>query len=127
MDVFTLVSISIERYLAICHPFIMLRIQSMQNASLLHAFMLLIIWTVGLLTALPNYFLHELCFLPTLRRSKCERGASKHFDERIYVTSIAGNTPSYLKTTDITFNFSCSSLLLDSHDHHVCAVYINHN
>lgn len=63
----------------------------MQYSSLSNALVIILVWMLGLLTALPNYFMHDLCFLPRLRRLKCERSTSKYFDERVYVVSIAGN------------------------------------
>lgn len=88
VDVFTLVCISIERYLAIRHPLLTMKLQSIPYSNLLSFFILLTIWSLGLLTALPNYFLYNLCFLPKIRRHKCEMSGSQYFDERAYIVAL---------------------------------------
>ena len=50
----------------------------------------LLIWTLGFLTALPNFYMHNLCFLPTLKRHKCEKIPLESLDERIYMMLLDG-------------------------------------
>lgn len=85
VDAFTLVSISIQRYLAICRPLLMLQLRSAQYSSCFTFTILSLLWILGLISALPNLFMHELCYLPTLERYKCERRASKYLDERAFI------------------------------------------
>ncbi|CAF1093162.1 unnamed protein product [Adineta steineri] len=88
VDVFTLVCISIERYLAICRPLLILKLQSVRFANLLTGIILLFIWLLGLLIALPNVYMYNLCSLPTPGRFKCEKTSPKIFDERIYMVTL---------------------------------------
>ena len=90
VDVFTLVCISIERYLAICHPLLTLNLQSIRHTNLFNVLILLLIWGLGLLTALPNFYLYNLCFLPKLRRFKCEMSAPQYFDYHVYIVMLDG-------------------------------------
>lgn len=96
VDALTLVCISVERYLAICCPFIMLRLKSMPHASLWNTLNLFTIWIFGLLTALPNLYMYNLCFLPTLQRFKCEKSNLESLDERIYMIVLDGNCLSFI-------------------------------
>lgn len=91
VDVSTLVCISIERFLAICHPFVLLRLRSISYASLWNTFILISIWVFGFVTALPNFHLYNLCWLPTLRRYKCEKRNLQSVDERLYMIGLDGN------------------------------------
>lgn len=90
VGVFTLVCISIERHLAICHPFFLLKLQSMHYSSSFNIFILIFIWIAGFLTTWPNMFMYDLCFLPTLKRYKCEKGALQFLDERVYMIMLDG-------------------------------------
>lgn len=90
VDVFTLVCISIERYIAICRPLLILKLQSLRFACLLNGLILFLIWTLGLLTALPNISMYNLCSLPHPDRFKCEKVKSQYFDERFYMVSLDG-------------------------------------
>ena len=90
VDVFTLVCISVERYLAICHPFIMLKLKSLSYASFFNTLTDVLIWTLGFLTALPNFYMHDLCFLPTAKRYKCERIRLQVLDDRVYMVGLDG-------------------------------------
>jgi hypothetical protein len=90
VDVFTLICISIERYLAICRPFLILKLQTVQNAYLVNAFILFLIWTSGLLIALPNLYMYSLCSLPKPGRFKCEKTSPQGFDERLYMVAVDG-------------------------------------
>ncbi len=85
VDVFTLVCISIERYIAICRPLLILKLQSLRFANFLNGFILLLIWTLGLLTALPNIPMHNLCSLPKDGKFKCEKVKTIYFDEKVYM------------------------------------------
>jgi hypothetical protein len=90
VDVFTLICISIERYLAICRPLLILKLQTVQFAKLVNAFILFLIWTLGLLIALPNLYMYNLCSLPKLGRFKCEKISPQEFDERVYMVALDG-------------------------------------
>ncbi|UJR10842.1 hypothetical protein I4U23_015030 [Adineta vaga] len=85
VGVFTLVCISIERYLAICHPLRILKLQSVRYAKLVNGFILISIWISGLVIALPNIYIHNLCLLPKTDRYKCEKIAPDTFNEKIYM------------------------------------------
>ncbi|CAF3384642.1 unnamed protein product [Rotaria socialis] len=88
VDVFTLVCISIERYLAICRPLLILKLQSIRFSDLLNAFILLLIWSLGFLIALPNLYMYNLCSLPKPGRFKCEKTSPQEFDEQIYMIAL---------------------------------------
>ncbi|CAF2765135.1 unnamed protein product [Rotaria sp. Silwood2] len=88
VDVFTLVCISIERYLAICRPLLILKLQSFRFSNLLNGFILFLIWSLGLLTALPNLYMYNLCSLPTPGRYKCEKTSPHEFDEKLYMIAL---------------------------------------
>ena len=92
VDVFTLVCISVERYLAICRPLLILKLRSIDFSGLLNGLILLLIWSLGLLIALPNLFMYNLCSLPQLGRFKCEKTSLKQFDERVYMITLLGET-----------------------------------
>ncbi len=91
MDVFTLVCISIERYLAICRPLLILKLQSLRFANLLNGCILFFIWLSGLLIALPNLYMYDWCSLPKPGRFKCEKTIPQEFDERVYMVALDGN------------------------------------
>ncbi|CAF1068907.1 unnamed protein product [Rotaria sordida] len=88
VDVFTLVCISVERYIAICRPLLILKLQSLRFANFLNGLILFLIWSLGLLTALPNISMYNLCSLPKLGRFKCEKVKPQYFDERIYMVAL---------------------------------------
>jgi hypothetical protein len=90
VGVFTLVCISIERYLAICRPLLILKLQSIRFATLLNGCILFLIWLFGLLIALPNFYTHSLCALPKVGRSKCEKISPQEFNEKIYMIALDG-------------------------------------
>ena len=92
VDVFTLVCISVERYLAICRPLLILKLQSIDCSGLFNGLILILIWSLGLLIALPNLFMYNLCSLPQLGRFKCEKTSLKQFDERVYMITLLGET-----------------------------------
>jgi hypothetical protein len=91
VDVFTLVCISIERYLAICRPLLILKLQSLRFANLLNGCILFLIWLSGLLIALPNLYMYEWCSLPKPGRFKCVKTIPHEFDERVYMVALDGN------------------------------------
>ncbi|CAF0909596.1 unnamed protein product [Rotaria sordida] len=88
VDVFTLVCISIERYLAICRPLLILKLQSVRFSNLVNAVILFSTWSLGLLTALPNLYMYNLCSLPTPGRYKCEKTSPQEFDEKYYMITL---------------------------------------
>ena len=90
VDVFTLVCISIERYLAICHPLLILNLQTVRFSNLLNALVLFLIWFLGLLTALPNLYIHSLRSLLKSGRFKCERVTAQGFNEKVYMVALVG-------------------------------------
>jgi len=90
VDVFTLVCISVERYIAICRPLLILKLQSLRFANFLNGLILFLIWTFGLLTALPNIPMHNLCSLPKPGRFKCEKVNPIYFDDRLYMVALVG-------------------------------------
>ncbi len=90
VDVFTLVCISVERYIAICRPLLILKLQSLRFANVFNGLILFLIWTIGLSTALPNIAMYNLCSLPKPGRFKCERVKSLYFDERFYMVALVG-------------------------------------
>ena len=92
VDVFTLVCISVERYLAICRPLLILKLQSIDCSGLLNGLILILIWSLGLLTALPNLKMYNLCSLQPVGRFKCEKRSPKEFDERVYMITLLGRT-----------------------------------
>ena len=110
VDVFTLVCISVERYIAICRPLLILQLQSLRFGNLFNALILFFIWFVALLTALPNLLMYTLCSLPTIGRFKCEKVHPKSFDERIYMISLdSRNTFSSLFSHRLGVKFSIFS------------------
>jgi hypothetical protein len=124
VDIFTLVCISIERYLAICRPLFILKLQSIRFSNLLNICILFLIWSLGLLIALPNLFMHNLCSLPKPGRFKCEKIATNEFDERIYMVALDGNifqTKFQSKKRIFFFSF----LFCDTNGCHDCSIYIN--
>jgi hypothetical protein len=91
VDVFTLVCISVERYIAICRPLLILKLQSLRFANLFNGLILFLIWSIGLLTALPNIAMYNLCSLPKPGRFKCEKvHPHDYFDERFYMVALVG-------------------------------------
>lgn len=88
VDVFTLVCISVERYIAICRPLLILQLQSLRFASLFNGLIIFLIWLIGLLTALPNIPMYNLCSLPKPGRFKCEKVNPEYFDEKIYMVAL---------------------------------------
>ncbi|CAF4801157.1 unnamed protein product [Rotaria sp. Silwood1] len=88
VDVFTLVCISVERYLAICRPLLILKLQSIRFSNLLNAFILFLIWLLSLLIALPNLYMYNLCSLPKPGRFKCEKTSPDEFDEKLYMITL---------------------------------------
>ncbi|CAF1644441.1 unnamed protein product [Adineta ricciae] len=88
VDVFTLVCISVERYIAICRPLLILKLQSLRFANFFNGLILFLIWTLGLLTALPNIPMYNLCSLPKPGKFKCERVKTQYFDERYYMIAL---------------------------------------
>lgn len=90
VDIFTLVCISVERYIAICRPLLILKLQSLKFSNLLNGFILFFIWFLALLTALPNIFIYNLCSLPKPGRFKCEKIKAVYFDERFYMVALLG-------------------------------------
>ncbi|CAF4758934.1 unnamed protein product [Rotaria sp. Silwood1] len=88
VDVFTLVCISVERYLAICHPLLTIKLQSLRFTNFLNGVILFLIWILGLLTALPNISIYNLCSLPQPGRFKCEKVKPQDFDERLYMVAL---------------------------------------
>jgi len=88
VDVFTLICISVERYMAICRPLFILELQSLRFAHFLNGLIIFLIWTLGLLTALPNVTMYNLCSLPKPGKFKCEKVNSKYFDERFYIVAL---------------------------------------
>ncbi|CAF1002624.1 unnamed protein product [Adineta ricciae] len=88
VGIFTLVCISIERYLAICHPLLTLNLRSVRYAKVLNALILISIWISGLLIALPNIFLYNLCSLPKTDRYKCERISPDMFNQKLYMIAV---------------------------------------
>ncbi len=105
MDVFTLVCISIERYLAICRPLLILKLQSIRFANLLNTCILLLIWSLGLLIALPNLYMYNLCSLPKPGRFKCEKTVPQEFDERFYMVALDGKRILSKKNKFIKFKY----------------------
>jgi hypothetical protein len=90
VDVFTLVCISVERYIAICRPLLILKLQSLRFANFFNGLILFLIWTLGLLTALPNIPIYNLCSLPKSGKFKCEKVNPQNFDERYYMIALDG-------------------------------------
>ena len=84
----TLVFITIERYLAICHPLFILRLRSFRYSSMFNPLMISSIWLWGFFTALPNFFMYDLCYLPTLQRYKCQKVSSNLVDDHFYIIAI---------------------------------------
>ncbi len=103
VDVFTLVCISAERYIAICRPLLILKLQSLRFAYFLNGLILFLIWTFGLLTALPNIPMHNLCSLPKSGTFKCERVNSTYFDERFYMVALVGKNIYLQKKKNLVF------------------------
>lgn len=93
VDIFTLVCISVERYIAICRPLLILKLQSLRFSNFLNGFILFLIWFLALLTALPNVFIYNLCSLPKPGRFKCEKVQPIYFDERFYMIALLGKSP----------------------------------
>ncbi|CAF1191253.1 unnamed protein product [Adineta steineri] len=85
VDVFTLVCISVERYIAICRPLLILKLQSLRFANFFNGLILFLIWTLSLLSALPNIPMYNLCSLPKPGKFKCEKVNPQYFDERYYM------------------------------------------
>jgi len=124
VDIFTLVCISIERYLAICRPLLILKLQSIRFANLLNKCILFLIWSSGLLIALPNLYIYNLCSLPTPGRFKCEKAPPQGFEEQLYMIALDGNE----KKQRFWFkeNFYFSFLFCDTNNCHDCFIYINY-
>jgi hypothetical protein len=121
VDVFTLVCISVERYIAICRPLLILKLQSLRFASCLNGLILFLIWTLGLLTALPNLLMYNLCSLPKAGRFKCEKVNPGYFDERFYMVTLVGKN---LLFQIINLTIFSSFLFSNSNDCDGCFIYI---
>ncbi|CAF1256237.1 unnamed protein product [Didymodactylos carnosus] len=87
VGVFTLVCISIERYIAICRPLLILKLQSLPLGSLMNGLILAAIWFIGALTAIPNIYLHELKLLKS-GTHKCEKAPVKEFKDTTYMMAV---------------------------------------
>ncbi|CAF1488103.1 unnamed protein product, partial [Didymodactylos carnosus] len=87
VGVFTLVCISIERYIAICRPLLILKLQSLPLGSLMNGLILVGIWIIGILTALPNIYMYEYKPLKTVGKHKCEKSPKK-FSDKSYMLSL---------------------------------------
>ena len=85
VDIFTLICISIERYLAICRPLLILKLQSLPSTNLLNSCILIFIWLSALLIALPNFYFYQLCRLPKVDRFKCEKAPPSELFQSIYM------------------------------------------
>ena len=124
VDVFTLVCISIERYIAICRPLLILKLQSLRFANVFNGLILTFIWSLALLIASPNLFMYNLCSLPRSNKFKCEKVQPKYFDERIYMIGLLS------KIMRIIFSFvqffSFSFLSFDSNVNHDRSLHINY-
>ena len=88
VEAFTLICITIERYMAICHPLVMTRLRSMRHSSRVNVMSLILIWTLACLSALPNFSMYQLCLLPTSQTLKCEKIRSNYIDERLYMITL---------------------------------------
>lgn len=126
VDVFTLVCISVERYIAICRPLLILKLQSLRFANFFNGLILFLIWTLGLLTALPQILMHNLCSLPQPGRFKCEKLPPKYFDERYYMIALDGEAPHSRTSHGSSSSFSFSFLFSRTDAHHARALHSNH-
>jgi hypothetical protein len=106
VDAFTLVCISIERYLAICRPLLILKLQSLRSANIFNGLILLLIWTLGLLTTLPNIPMYNLCSLSKRGKFKCELINPKYFDPKYYIIALDGKNIYSNKEILLYFSFS---------------------
>ncbi|CAF2790694.1 unnamed protein product [Rotaria sp. Silwood2] len=75
-------------HITICRPLLIIKLQSIRFANFLNGLILFSIWTLGLLTALPNISIYNLCSLPQLGRFKCEKVNPKYFDEKVYMVAL---------------------------------------
>lgn len=108
VDIFTLIFISIERYLAICRPLLILKLQSLPFTNLLNSCILIFIWLSALLIALPNFYIYHLCSLPKAGRFKCEKAPPSDFIETVYMIALdcMKNFLQTKKKTNSLFSFS---------------------
>jgi hypothetical protein len=125
VDVFTLVCISVERYIAICRPLLILKLQSLRLASFFNALILFFIWFLAFVTSLPNLLMYNLCSLPKRGRFKCEKVHSVYFDERLYMVALLG-TLVVSRRDSSSGSLSFSLLLSDSDDLHARPLHIDH-
>ena len=84
----------------------------MRGASLINILILVSIWLLGLATALPNFYIYNLCFLPKMQRFKCEKMAPDYFDDRFYMIALDGKKTSERVQPEVRLS---SFLLLHSH------------
>lgn len=66
------------------------RLRSTHYSSCIIGTSVALIWMLAFLSALPNFSMHQLRFLPTSQTWKCEKISSKYIDERLYMILIVG-------------------------------------
>jgi hypothetical protein len=114
--------------MAICRPLFILELQSLRFANFLNGLIIFLIWTLGLLTALPNVTMYNLCSLPKPGKFKCEKINSKYFDERFYIVALDSKNiySIYEKNQRHSFVFLNSFLFFGSDDYHACSLCSNY-